>query len=189
MTENTLYELLAAHPVICAVKDDTGLEKCLESESRIVFVLYGNINNIAEIVCRLKNADKIVFVHADLIDGLANREASIDFLNKAVKPHGIISTKLPLIKHAKALGMLTVMRFFVIDSRAMENIHHCDLKSYADFIEILPGLMPKIISKVSKMTKKPVIAGGMIEEKEDVVTALSNGAVAISTTNPSIWFL
>ena len=189
MTETTLYELLAAHPVISAVKDDAGLEKCIKSDCKIVFVLYGTINNIANTVCRLKNTDKIVFVHADLIDGLANREASIDFLSKDVNPHGIISTKLPLIKRAKALGMLTVMRFFVIDSRAMENIRHCDLKQYADFIEILPGLMPKIICKVSKMTKKPVIAGGMIEEKEDVVTALSNGAVAISTTNAAVWFL
>lgn len=103
----------------------------------IVFVLYGSINNISDIVYKLKKADKIVFVHADLIDGLANREASIDFLNNTIKPDGIISTKLSLIKHAKSLGMLTVMRFFVIDSRAMENIRHCDLKQYADFIEIL----------------------------------------------------
>lgn len=189
MKENTLRELLEAHPVISAVKDNGGLEKCLESDCKIVFVLFGSINDISDIVFRLKQADKIVFVHADLIDGLANREASIDFLKKTAEPDGIISTKLPLIKHAKALDMLTVMRFFVIDSRAMENIRHCDLKQYADFIEILPGLMPKIIEKITKMTKKPVIAGGMIEEKEDVVTALSSGAVAISTTNQSVWFL
>ena len=49
--------------------------------------------------------------------------------------------------------------------------------------------MPKIINKVSKLTKKPIIAGGMIDEKEDVVTALSNGAVAISSTNTEVWFL
>ncbi len=189
MNENALYKLLGNYPIIAAVKDDIGLEKCIESESRIVFVLYGSINNISDIVFKLKKADKIVFVHADLIDGLANREASIDFLNNTIKPDGIISTKLSLIKHAKSLGMLTVMRFFVIDSRAMENIRHCDLKQYADFIEILPGLMPKIINKVSKLTKKPIIAGGMIDEKEDVVTALSNGAVAISSTNTGVWFL
>ncbi|MBD5082930.1 MAG: glycerol-3-phosphate responsive antiterminator [Clostridiales bacterium] len=189
MNENTLYQHLENYPIISAVKDDVGLEKCIESESRIVFVLYGSINNISDIVSRLKKADKTVFVHADLIDGLANREASIEFLNSAVKPDGIISTKLSLIKRAKSLGMLTVMRFFVIDSRAMENIRHCDLKQYADFIEILPGLMPKIINKVSQLTKKPVIAGGMIDEKDDVVTALSSGAVAISTTNTKVWFL
>lgn len=189
MDENTLYQFLGNYPIIAAIKDDAGLNKCLESESKIVFVLYGNINNIADIVSRLKKAEKTVFVHADLIDGLANREASIDFLNTSVKPHGIISTKLSLIKRAKSLGMLTVMRFFVIDSRAMENIRHCDLKQQADFIEILPGLMPKIIKKISDITKKPIIAGGMIDEKEDVVTALSNGAVAISSTNTKIWFL
>ena len=37
-------------PIITAIKDDTGLEKCKTSESRVVFILYGDICNIADIV-------------------------------------------------------------------------------------------------------------------------------------------
>lgn len=54
-------------------------------------------------------------------------------------------------------------------------------------IEILPGLMPKIIRRISRLVKVPVIAGGLISEKEDVVAALAAGATAVSTTNPSVW--
>lgn len=189
MTLKELYEIIEESPIISAVKDDEGLQKCIKSDCRTVFVLYGSINNIAQIVDILKKANKTVFVHTDLIDGLANRESSVDFLKKTTALDGIISTKISLIKHAKSIGLFTVMRFFLIDSRAMENARHCDLNPYADFIEILPGLMPKIIRRISKQTKKPVIAGGLITDKEDVLTALSNGAAAISTTNANVWFL
>ena len=49
------------------------------------------------------------------------------------------------------------------------------------------GLMPKIIRRVAQLTGKPVIAGGLISDKEDVTAALSAGAVAVSTTNPAVW--
>lgn len=36
-------EALESSPVIAAVKDDDGLKKCLETDSSIVFILYGDI--------------------------------------------------------------------------------------------------------------------------------------------------
>ena len=47
----------------------------------------------------------------------------------------------------------------------------------------------KIIRRVSKLTRVPVIAGGLISEKEDVMAALSADAISVSTTNPQIWRL
>lgn len=188
MTQKSLYECLHEYPIIAAVKNEESLKKSLESDSKIVFVLFGSINNIGEIVSALKSHGKIVFVHADLIDGLANREASIDFLKNHTSLDGIISTKIPLIKHAKQIGLFTVMRFFMIDSRAMESTRHNEINQNSDLIEVLPGLMPKIIRQVANSTKTPIIAGGLISDKEDVVTALSSGAVAISSTNEKVWF-
>lgn len=188
MTQKSLYDCLHDYPIIAAVKNEESLRKSLESESKIIFVLFGNINNIEKIVSVLKEHDKIVFVHADLIDGLASREISVDFLKNHTKLDGIISTKTPLIKYAKQIGLFTVMRFFMIDSRAMESTRHAEIRQNADLIEVLPGLMPKIIRQVANSTKTPIIAGGLINDKDDVVTALSSGAVAISSTNNKVWF-
>ena len=33
----------------------------------------------------------------------------------------------------------------------------------------------------------PIIAGGLISEKEDVINALDAGAIAISSTNQQVW--
>ena len=41
-------EALESSPVIAAVKDDDGLKKCLETDSSIVFILYGDICNIPQ---------------------------------------------------------------------------------------------------------------------------------------------
>ena len=54
-------------------------------------------------------------------------------------------------------------------------------------IEILPGLMPKIIKKINKAVKVPIITGGLIEDKEDIINALGSGAMGISTTKKELW--
>ena len=62
------------------------------------------------------------------------------------------------------------------------------LESYhPDFIEVLPGVMPKTIRKICENAHTPVLAGGLIADKEDVMAALGAGALAISTTNRDVW--
>jgi glycerol uptake operon antiterminator len=53
---------------------------------------------------------------------------------------------------------------------------------YVDAIEILPGEMPKVIRTTVLSSNKPVIAGGLIADHEDVQLALQAGAVSVSTS-------
>lgn len=189
LDKDCIISTLNECPIIAAIKNDSQLKQCIKSDCKIIFVLYGSINTIAEIVSQLKKAGKTVFVHIDLIEGLSPREATVEFINRYVRPDGIISTKLSLIKCAHSYGLITVMRVFMIDSIAMKNIEKIYSEKDIDFIEILPGLMPKIIGKIRSKTKTPVISGGLISEKSDVVTALNAGAAAISSTNSDVWFM
>lgn len=184
-----IYEQFEDSPIIAAVKDDAGLEACLKSDCRIVFILYGTICNIGEIVKKIRDSGRIAMVHLDLISGLGNKEIAVDFIQKETHADGIISTKPALIKRAKELSLLAVQRFFVIDSLSLQNVKKIREDCKPDFVEILPGVMPKIICRISREIKTPIIAGGLINDKEDIILALKNGAVAISTTNPSVWFL
>ena len=47
-------EALEDSPVIASIKDEDGLEKCLQSDISIVFILYGDICNIGDIVDFIK---------------------------------------------------------------------------------------------------------------------------------------
>lgn len=176
-------------PVIAAIKDENGLKRCLETDIGVVFVLYGDICNIADIIHLLKVNGKTVMVHIDLITGLSSKEIAVDYIRERTNADGIISTKPMLIKRAKELGLYTIQRFFVLDSLALENISKQAETRYTDLIEILPGVMPKIIRRICDMISIPVIAGGLISDKDDVISALDAGAIAVSTTRQEIWEL
>ena len=186
-------EVIEAAPIVAAVKDDSGLEMCLKSDVDAVFILYGDICTIAEIVSKIKDAGKIAMVHMDLITGLSPRDISTDFIRKYTRADGIITTKVNLIAHAKEIGLATVLRYFVLDSMALINIErqsHQNRETQPDMIEILPGIIvPKMIRKICSMSRVPVICGGLIQEKEDVMHALASGAAAISTTSSDVWFM
>lgn len=176
-------------PVIAAVKDETGLKECLYSESQIIFLLFGDICSVGRYVEIAKSAGKMVFVHMDLINGLGNKEVAVDFIREHTGVDGIISTKPQLVKRAKELGLFGILRIFVIDSMAFGNIEKQCASLVPDAVEILPGLMPKIIKKLCNTVNVPIIAGGLISDKEDVMNALTAGAVAISVTNQRVWFM
>ena len=187
------YEAVEANPVIAAVKNDAGLQAAVEMEEiQVIFVLYGDVCTIPEILERIKAAGKKAMVHIDLIAGLSAKEISVEFIARQTRADGIITTKPALVRRAKELGVFAVLRFFVIDSLALKNIENLEMQcgtSRPDFIEVLPGVMPKVLGRIAKVSRIPMIAGGLITEKEDVIAALSVGAIAVSSTNQDVWKL
>lgn len=187
------YDAVEANPVIAAVKNDAGLQAAVEMEEiQVIFVLYGDVCTIPEILERIKAAGKKAMVHIDLIAGLSAKEISVEFIARQTRADGIITTKPALVRRAKELGIFVVLRFFVIDSLALKNIENLEMQcgtSRPDFIEVLPGVMPKVLGRIAKVSRIPMIAGGLITEKEDVIAALSAGAIAVSSTNQDVWNL
>lgn len=182
-------EMLEQFPVVAAVKNEEGLHRCIEAECQMAFVLFGDICGIGRLVKRLKEAGKTVFVHIDLVDGLEAKEVSVRFIRQNTLADGIISTRPALIKAAKALGMATVQRFFLLDSIALSNVSRHMEGDQADFIEVLPAVMPKVIHRLAEEVPVPLIAGGLISDKEDILSVLQAGATAVSSTNPDTWFM
>ncbi len=188
MRHEKFVDAVEMHPIISAVKDPKGLKICCQSEDiQVVFILFGDICSIAGIVDTVKEAGKIAMVHVDLIGGLAAKEIVVDYMKNHTRADGIISTKPALIKRAGELGLYTVLRLFLIDSMALENVHRQQQAVRPDYIEILPGVMPKIIRQICENTSTSIIAGGLIRTKEDVMEALEAGAVAVSATNMEVW--
>lgn len=182
-----MTESLKKYPIISAIKNDSGLKRCLTSDSKIIFILYGDICSINDIIDTVKSAGKIAIVHIDLVSGLSNSEISVDYMASNTNLDGIISTKYNLIKAAKDRGLITIQRIFMIDSMSLKNINKHLKRDEIDFIEVLPGIMPKIIKQIVKGTKIPIIAGGLVSDMEDVKASLNAGAIAISTSEESLW--
>ena len=171
-----LMDAIQETPVIAAVKDDDGLQNALQNENiRVVFILYGDICNISTLVQRIHAAGKFAIVHVDLIAGLASKEVAVDFIRSQTEADGIISTRQSFIR-----------RVFLLDSISLESLGKMPA-NLPDCLDILPGTMPKILRRVCADAKVPVLTGGLIADKEDVMAALDAGATAISTTNQAVW--
>lgn len=182
-----IFEILSDNPVIAAVKDEQQLDLAAKSGCGAVFLLFGSILNIADLVQKVKSAGKLAFVHIDLVEGLSGKEVAVTAIKELADPDGIISTRPALLRHAKALGMTTVHRFFVVDSLSVRNILPQSRAVKPDLIEIMPGLLPRVIAEITQSTETPVIAGGLISEKEHIISALSSGAAAVSTSRSELW--
>ena len=58
-----------------------------------------------------------------------------------------------------------------------------------DAVEVLPGIASKIIKSMENEVRVPIIAGGLIQTKKDIMEAISAGAMAISTSKQELWGL
>ena len=182
-----LEEILIENPVIAAVRNEEDLNSAAASEAQVVFVLQGDIMNIKEICEKLKKHDKKVFIHIDMIEGLKGDHVGLEFIKNHTNPYGIITTKVNNVRQGKALGLCTIQRIFIIDSLSLESGIKNVKEVKPDAVEVMPGVASKIIGIIKKEVKVPIIAGGLINNKKDVVEALGSGAIAISTSKVELW--
>ncbi len=186
MLKDKILDILITAPIIAAT-DSSGWEEAVNSKSKILFHLNADILTVEKEINKAKEADKYIFIHMDLVEGIGKDKKGIEWLY-AKGADGIISTRNQLIRSAKEIGILAVQRFFILDSKGMHSIAETLESTSPDFIEIMPGVIPKAL-KLFENREIPVIAGGLIENKTEITSVLGNGAIAVSTGKKSLWNL
>ncbi|MDR3671685.1 MAG: glycerol-3-phosphate responsive antiterminator [Holophaga sp.] len=188
--EQDLKQRLERNRVIPAVKDDNGLKKAIQSSHDIVFVLYGDILSLDANVHAIIRHGKMPFIHLDMIAGLSNNPVVLEYFHQHFQQNcGVITTKSTMARKAMELGIRVVQRYFMLDSLSLESAVEGLGKVRPDAIEIMPGILPRVIAHVSRETQIPIIAGGLIQTPVDVAKILARGAVAVSTSRRELWSL
>lgn len=183
--KETVLKCLEAAPVIAAVRDKL-FDKALVSPVDVIFLLGGEISTITSRIQAAKRAKKYIFIHIDLTEGIGKDKSGIRFLAQC-GVDGIISTKSNLIRYAKEQGLITIQRFFAYDSHGVNSIEEVLSSTNPDIMEIMPGVIGKIIERFAVGTI-PLIAGGLVETRQEVTTALKLGAIAVSTGKEELWY-
>jgi glycerol uptake operon antiterminator len=174
--------------VLPAVRDEEGLRRALHADQDILFVLYGDILTLEANVGSILKTGRMPFIHLDMIQGLAPNLVVLDYFNQHFRREcGVITTKQGMARKAKELGLPVIQRYFMLDSLSVESAADGIAKSAQDAIEIMPGILPRIIAHLSHQTQVPIIAGGLIQQPSDVEKILASGAIAVSTTRPALW--
>ncbi|MEL7566263.1 MAG: glycerol-3-phosphate responsive antiterminator [Dehalobacterium sp.] len=185
---SVIKELFKTSQVIAAVRNEEQLKKAVNAPVAAIFLLQGDINVLGDYVDYARGHHMPVFPHLDLMGGIAGDKAAVRYIAREIRPDGIITTRSTLIKTAKKQGLRTIQRLFLVDSTAVETGMHAVEENQPDAVEVMPGPMPKIISQVKLRVGKPIIAGGLIEDHEDIVQVLSAGACAVSVGNHQLWW-
>lgn len=179
-----LLNRLECFPIIAAIRDDRW-QQALDSPAEVLFYLEASLLTVEDHIRQAHEAGKVVFVHMDLAEGIGKDKTGLQFLAKC-GVDGIISTRAQIIRAAKDCGLLTVQRFFALDTQGMESVHEMLKTTNPHFMEIMPGVIPKAVKQFAG-GHIPVIAGGLIETKAEITAALRSGATAISTGCVQLW--
>ncbi|MDR0271260.1 glycerol-3-phosphate responsive antiterminator [Paenibacillus sp.] len=189
MSKDEFYRVLAKHRRIASIKDPRHIERALKQRNQLsgIFLLTGHIGVVKGYVNVFKEHGLPVFLHLEKIGGLSTDHYGLDYLAKSIRPSGVISTKTNVIKNAKKMGLLTVQRFFLVDSEGLDNIANNLAQTEPDIIELMPARIPDMICKVKSFTSIPIITGGLLYEESHCEECLSHGATAISSSRPELW--
>jgi len=183
---NNFLKTLKKNPIIISVRNDAEIDKAINSRSEVIFIIHTDINHLVEQVKKIKNAGKMVFIHVDLINGFSSSPLALEYIYKLTKPTGILTTKKSLINKAKDLGLISILRVFALDSPTILSSSKLIKEVKPDIVEILPGIAPKAIKLIGEKVNVPIIAGGMIEYKEEVIECIKNGAVGVSSSSEKL---
>ncbi|WP_028608723.1 glycerol-3-phosphate responsive antiterminator [Paenibacillus harenae] len=183
------FKGLAAHRMIASIKEPKHIETALALRNQLsgVFLLTGHIGVLKGYVDVFKEHQIPVFLHLEKIGGLNTDIYGLDYLAKVIKPAGIISTKTNVVKTAKKMGLITIQRFFLVDTEGLDNIAKSLCQTEPDIIEVMPARIPEMIGMVKAFTSLPIITGGLLFDESQAQECLRNGAAAISSSKPELW--
>jgi len=173
-------------PIAAAIRTEKDFSTALRSDVDMIFLLHSNIMTVHQYVKEIHSAGKKAFVHVDFAEGIGKDRYGLEFLAKQ-GVDGILTTRTNIVKAAREYGLITVQRFFIVDSHSLGTSVDSIKISKPDIIEIMPGVVTKKIKEFAEKASMPIIAGGLVETVEEVRAALEAGADVVSTGEAELW--
>ncbi len=187
-TSGLLPEALFERRLIPALRSVSDLELALKNNPPGIMLLKGDIFDIEQTTRQARLRGVEVFIHIDLIEGIGRDRPGLRYLKENFGVRGVVSTRSGLLKDAQKLGLVTILRLFILDSAAYTTGINLLNSLQPDAVEILPGVvLPHISEEVSRDINLPIIAGGIIKTEENIRLILKAGATAISTSRQQLW--
>lgn len=190
LVHDELCKWLEQSRVIPSVRTVEALAAACASPSKVVFLLYGTPLNLAGLVARLRDADKLPVANLDLLAGFARDSAAIEFLVEA-GVGGVISTHQDVLRVAHAHGLWAFQRTFALDSVAVQNSVRTLEHFLPDVIELLPAIAAPLILPLIRAVRPtlPVIGCGLIRSLSQIEELVRAGVTSISVSDASLWIV
>lgn len=174
-------------PIIASITKTEQIPYAIKSSVRRVNMMTGDILSLREMIDNLHEAGKLVYVHLEMVGGIGRDSSAVKYLAENFGIDGIISTKSNAIAAAKQAKIRSIQRIFAIDTAAVETAIKMVGQVQPDEVELMPGLMPRIIGELKQQLNRPLIVGGLIRSETEIRTALESGADHVSIGDRRFW--
>ncbi|MBD7937282.1 MULTISPECIES: glycerol-3-phosphate responsive antiterminator [Cytobacillus] len=175
--------------VIPSIRQLKYLDDALKSQSPFILLSDVHIGNLGQLTKRCHEHNKKVLVHIDLVEGLTKDAKGVKWLKDLFKVDGVISPNQRVLQQARKIGLIAIYRIFLLDSRSFEQSLSALNGSQFDAVEVLPGpFATQYIKRIREvLPHKPLLAGGFIDQKEQLDSVFAAGFLAVTTSQPSLW--
>ncbi len=179
--------MLQDQKIIPAISNHQDLKKFLTLPLTYGILMNFQLAQLPELVKLMKENNKKVLIHSELIKGLSSDEYGAIFLIQNLNVDGIISSKPKVIDVCKKRKVIGIFRFFLKDSISLNQSIDMARKIEPQYLEILPASSTDIISEIRQRTSGEILMGGLIRSKEQINKCINAGAIAVTTSNTDFW--
>lgn len=173
--------------ILPAISNHQDLKKFLELDLTYGVLMNFQLAQLPELVKTMKDHQKKVLVHSELIKGLSSDEFGAIYLIQHLRVDGLISSKPKVIALCRKRNAIGIFRFFLKDRISLEQSLQLLRKLTPDYIEVLPATHLEIIAEIQQKTSAKILLGGLIKDKKQISKCLSAGAIAVTTSNSQLW--
>jgi len=184
--DRTIGERLLRAPVMATLYGVDNLQAFLGSRAEVGIVANISLRHVAEVLSALKKSNKLIVLNIDSCEGLSQDKGAIEFLAE-IGISVLLSTRVSTIQKAAQCGLLTMQKVFVTDRSTWPRSLKAISQSAPNLVQIMPSPMLGYLSTEDKRRLPPIVASGFICDEADVARAMKDGAIAVSSSNKSLW--
>lgn len=160
----------------------------IDSEAEISIVANIELRKLQPLIGSLVAAKKYPIVNIDSCDGLSQDKGGVDYLVE-IGAKGLVSTRVATIQRAKRSGLVAVQKVFVTDRSNFPRSVAALAQSEPNLVQLMPAPMLSYVPAQHRKAMPPIVASGFICDRGDVIAAIKNGAIAVSTSDKKLWRL
>jgi len=184
--DRSLGARLARYPIIATLFGAEHLDAFVGSTAEIAIVANVELRKLHAVVATIVRADKIAMINIDSCEGIAPDKSGVDYLAE-IGATGVVSTRVATIQRANRAGLLTMQKVFVTDRSTWPRSLKAIEQSDPNLVQLMPAPMLPHISVKERNALPPIVASGFVITLNDMRGALAAGAVAVSTSDTSMW--
>jgi glycerol uptake operon antiterminator len=173
--------------IIPAISDFKKLNKFLKSDLSYGILMNFQLAQLAEIVDKMKDNNKKVLIHSELIKGLSSDEYGAIYLIQSLKVDGIISSKPRVIEVCQKRSVIGIYRFFIKDTISLEQSLDIGRRLRPEYVEILPSSCYNLVQEIKEVLHCNVLLGGLIKNEIQLKQCIASGAIAVTTSDVDLW--